>query len=401
MRQLRHALLAIATFALGALSACGGGGSDSAVISGVSTGGTGAYAAGPISGFGSVIVGGIEFDDRNASLLDDDGNPIARSDSELRLGMTVAIDGGALTAAAVSGGNASAVATTIRVNSEIVGRVSSVDAAAGTLTVLGQTVRTNAATVFDAASGGLLANLLDQVVEVFALPGATSGSMLATRVQLAPGAAGFKLRGIAASVDPAAKTLRVGGLTLAYGNASGTPASLTAGDVLRMRLLLKSSAVGVWSVTSFGAALPAPADGRDAEIEGLVGGYVAATARFRVNGVDVDASKLGSLPSGLADGARAEVSGRMSGTTLVASSVKIESEQQAEEREYEAKGSISAADPAAKTIVVRGVTINWSTAKFSAGNSALLTVGRAVEVHGVLAADRSTVRATEIDFPGL
>ncbi|HET9821328.1 MAG TPA: hypothetical protein VFQ16_05830, partial [Burkholderiaceae bacterium] len=46
------------------LSGCGGG---------VETGGTGAsntYAEGPITGFGSVIVNGVRFDDRSADVED-------------------------------------------------------------------------------------------------------------------------------------------------------------------------------------------------------------------------------------------------------------------------------------------------------------------------------------------
>ena len=63
-----------------ALASCGGG---------VGTGGTGgdasAYAAGPITGFGSVFVGGVRFDDSAAAVEDADGSSRTRDD--LRLGM--------------------------------------------------------------------------------------------------------------------------------------------------------------------------------------------------------------------------------------------------------------------------------------------------------------------------
>jgi hypothetical protein len=62
-------------------AACGGG---------VGTGGTGTYTYGPITGFGSIIVGGVRFDDSLARVEDDDGT--TRSRSELKLGMTVGID---------------------------------------------------------------------------------------------------------------------------------------------------------------------------------------------------------------------------------------------------------------------------------------------------------------------
>jgi len=66
-----------------ALSGCGG----------VDSGGTGSpvNASGPITGFGSVIVNGVHFDDTNASITDADGGVHSRD--ELKLGMTTSIAG--------------------------------------------------------------------------------------------------------------------------------------------------------------------------------------------------------------------------------------------------------------------------------------------------------------------
>ena len=74
------------------------------------------YTQGVITGFGSVIVGGVRFDDSLAAVRDDDGN--ARNRSELRLGMMVEVDAGSVDRAA-----ASAQAMQIRWGSEIVGPV--------------------------------------------------------------------------------------------------------------------------------------------------------------------------------------------------------------------------------------------------------------------------------------
>ncbi len=53
------------------LSGCGGGGSD---VAGLSSGGTGSFTSGTISGLGSIIVNGIRYDDTNANKIsrDDD-----------------------------------------------------------------------------------------------------------------------------------------------------------------------------------------------------------------------------------------------------------------------------------------------------------------------------------------
>ena len=70
---LRALLLVLSAAA--ALASCGGG---------VGSGGTGSFASGPITGFGSVIVGGVRFDDSTANVEDGEGG--RRSRDELRLG---------------------------------------------------------------------------------------------------------------------------------------------------------------------------------------------------------------------------------------------------------------------------------------------------------------------------
>src|ERR1700716_4006625 len=70
------------------LTGCGGGGSTSS--NGTSSASAGTFAAGPITGFGSVIVGGVRFDDSSATITDDEGNPQVSGD--LRLGMIAEIE---------------------------------------------------------------------------------------------------------------------------------------------------------------------------------------------------------------------------------------------------------------------------------------------------------------------
>ncbi len=101
---------ACAMFGLAAFVAgCGGG---------VGSGGTGSFASGPITGFGSVIVGGVRFDDSTALVEDLDGT--RRSRDELRLGMTVEIDGSAIT---TDSSGSSATAARISFESELSGLV--------------------------------------------------------------------------------------------------------------------------------------------------------------------------------------------------------------------------------------------------------------------------------------
>ncbi|MEZ5738630.1 MAG: hypothetical protein R3E68_03630 [Burkholderiaceae bacterium] len=82
-----------ASFLLAAflLAGCGGG----SEVLGPGSGGTGTSvtttAVGPISGFGSVIVNGVRYDDSLARVSDERGTTLSRS--QLRLGMMVQIRG--------------------------------------------------------------------------------------------------------------------------------------------------------------------------------------------------------------------------------------------------------------------------------------------------------------------
>jgi hypothetical protein len=82
-----------------ALVACGGGDSGTVALPGTGgtgtpllpgTGGTGIFALGPITGFGSVWVNGVRYDDSTASVLLDG---VAASSAELRVGMVAGLQG--------------------------------------------------------------------------------------------------------------------------------------------------------------------------------------------------------------------------------------------------------------------------------------------------------------------
>ena len=80
LARIALAWLAAAVLAIG----CGGGGGG-----GTPSAAGSALTMGTISGFGSIIVDGVRFDDSSAEVLDDDDQPHDRS--ELRLGMTVEV----------------------------------------------------------------------------------------------------------------------------------------------------------------------------------------------------------------------------------------------------------------------------------------------------------------------
>ena len=387
-RRLQRPLAAVLALAL-ALGGCGGG---------VETGGTGgnatAYASGPITGFGSVIVNGVRFDDLDANVEDGEGG--RRSREELRLGMTVEVESSAISTGAAG---SSASASRIRFESELLGPVGLVDTAAGVFTLLGQRVLVNASTVFDERLGGGLARLrAGDAVEVYAVFDAAAARYRATRIEPASLSAGLHLRGPVAALDAAAQTLQVGAQTYSYAGATGVPAALAVGQFVRLRL---SPVAQRWVVQSFGTALRALAEADGVKVEGLISAYTSSSV-FSVGGRPVDASGA-AFPggtAGLTAGARVELEGTLRGGVLRASKVRLVSEQEVNDREFELFGSITAMSAGQATIALRGVTVSTarSDLRYENGTAAQLVVGRSVEVRGVLSAEDRTLEATRIKF---
>ncbi|MDO9073797.1 MAG: DUF5666 domain-containing protein [Rubrivivax sp.] len=371
--------------AVAIVAGCGGG---------VGSGGTGSFASGPITGFGSVIVGGVRFDDSGAEVVDLDG--FRRSRDELRLGMTVEIDSSAITTGSAG---ATATAQRIRFESELSGLVGVVDVAGGSFTLLGQRVTVDAATVFDEGLDGGLAGLrTGDMVEVYAVFDSAQQRYRATRVEPAPLARGLRLRGPTSEVNTVAQTLRVGGISYSFAGASGVPAGLAAGQFVRLRLEAELLPTPGWVVRSFGTALRPLADADGVKIEGLISAYTSPAA-FSVNGRAVDASV--TMPgAGLGVGVRVEVEGNLRGDVLRATRVVIKSEDDVIGREFELDGHIARVNAGGASFVLRGVTVNTGRPglRYEGGTAADLNEGRRVEVRGVLSTDRRSVDATRIRF---
>ena len=366
-----------------------------AVACGVGSGGTGSFAAGPITGFGSIIVNDVRFDDTSATVEDGDGVRSSRDD--LRLGMTVEVDAGPQ---AADGSGTRATATRIRVDSEVRGPVVAVDAAAGSFSLLGQVVTVDASTVFAESLGALVPGA---VVEVFAVYDTSSARYRAKRVGPASAGAAAQMRGPVGALDTAARTLRIGsGATVySYASATAVPADLAVGAYLRLRLAPTAGAPGRWNVLSFGTALAALPDADGASYKGLITAFTSA-ASFSVNGRAVDAggASFTNGRSGLGNGVRVEVKGNLRNGTLRATEVAIRSDAEDSGKDFEISGSIEAVNAAARTITVRGVTVSLARSDLRLDNGTLANavVGRRVEVRGRLSGDGLRIEATRLSF---
>ncbi len=358
---------------------CGGGSATTAGLPG--TGGTGLFAQGTISGFGSVIINAIRFDD-SAATVTLDGQSASAAD--LRLGMVAAVQ--AERGADLTQGKASS----IEVWSVAQGLVSAGQAtpgASGQFTVSGMTVLTDANTIFDGISAALPLRS-GQRVAVWGLQAGSDGrSWSATRVAVVSSAIVVS----SGLVSVAGGQRSVNGLSL-----TGTvAATLTAGDLVRVQgsLSLTDGSLAVLSVR-YPATAAAGAQQGEAEIEGLVTSTVSAS-RFSLGSVVVDASQAVWSPAGaqITQGARVQVDGIWQSGVLKASKVELEDAQSLEAVEI---SGVVQEFTSVGNFVVRSQRCDATGANLGPATLAGLKVGAKVQLKGVKAGD--VLRVTELQL---
>lgn len=385
-RGLIGGMLAAVALAWG-LGACGGGGGEASTATPASSTSS-AYTQGTLTGFGSIIVNGVHFDETSATITDDAGT--LQAASALKLGMQVQIDSAAVA-------NGAATAHAVRFGSIALGPVASIDTGTSTFVLLGQTIDVGTDTVFDRAlAAGLSALTVDAVVAVHGVYDSATGHIVASRIDSASSASAYKLRGTVASLDTTAKTFAIGGAVIDYSGiaASEVPATLADGVTMRALLSTTPNASGQWVATRLGdGSAPRPAEHAQALVRGTISAFTSS-ASFSVNGLTVDASSA-SFPDGtsaLALGVAVEVAGTVSNGVLVATVVRLESAHGGDgSHTPQVHGTISSIDSAAQTFVVRGVTVSYAGAvTYVDGSASDLAVGRSVTVVGTIGATTST-----------
>ena len=377
-------MVALALAVSAVMAGCGGG---------VGVGGTGAFASGPITGFGSVFVGGIEFDDASASVLDEDG--AASSRAALRLGMVAEVDSGP-----VGGSEAApvATATTIRYAAELVGLAGAIDVPNATLTVFGQTVKVSELTVFDPALANGLASVADgSALEVYGFHDPATGQYGATRIQPRNGTLSvYRVRGPVADLDRTARRFRIGSVPFSY---TGEAPVLAEGAIVRLQADTTPVA-GRWVVRSVVDGVRRLPDLDHARLHGPISRYGSDTD-FSVDGQTVDARTASFIgrPGDLALGVNVVVDGRVQSGVLVASRVRID-ERGGSQGAFQLKGAIQSVDAPAQTLRLRDLTVDYGSngVQFVGGSAADLLPGRTLDVRGVLSASGTRLSARRITF---
>jgi Domain of unknown function (DUF5666) len=356
------------------LVGCGGGGT--------SPGDSGTFAYGPISGFGSIIVNGVRYDDSSSSVSseDDDDNP-GRSSGDLKLGMVVQVKAGSIQSDD-SGRRSSA--SEIRFGSEIVGPVGT--KGTDSFTLLGQTVKVSTSTVYDASSNPPLTGFAQiaqgDVLEVYGLLDTAGNVYTATRIERKNNASEYKIRGAISALDDSAtgKTFKIGSETISYASATKLPSSLANGQIVRAKLQTAKNAAGAWVATRVKNGAPSMSASGEAEIKGTVEGLASGSRSFKVNGIDVDANGATIYPASLANGAFVEVEGSLSGGKLVARKVELEDSSSSSMGSFEFHGKVEARTGDRITVRSTPIELVSGTAFDRGATLANVIIGTCVEV---------------------
>ncbi len=392
----RQWLVAMAVASGALMAACGGGGESAATAPQGSAAPTAeAWADGPISGLGSIIVTGIRYDDSSARIENDDDGSLHDSRS-LKVGMMVE-----LRSSSVDDNSQRASASHIRFGSEIVGPIASADAATSSIVVLDQPIDITSTTVFDdSLGGGFSALTVGTVVEVHALHDAATGRYTATRIEDKPAATAYRLRGRVSGLDASAKTFNLGAARISYVNATDVTSGLADGQ--RVRVTLQPTTVaGVWSAVTVRTGVKRVDDSSDGRIHGTVTAFTSSSD-FEVNGLRVDASgaSFDSNRGSVVLGAYVRVRGAVVNGVLVATRVKVDGRSSRDSLgDVEVHGNVAVLNTATKTFTVRDIKVDYSgPIDWHDGGEANLANGRQVEVKGRWSADHSTLIATKIEF---
>jgi hypothetical protein len=362
--------------AASSLAGCGGGGGGSGVAGLPGTGGTGIYAQGSISGFGSVIVNSVKYDDTLAQVQIDGATASA---ADLRLGMVAEVQGQR------SADPALGTASSIVVWSIAQGRITQVQS--GQFTLMGMTIQTDSGTVFDGlASASALA--VGQRVSVWGLEYGIDGvRWTATRVAITPDTTVSVVSGL---VKVVGTQRSVNGNTLSGNGVS----ALSVGQWIRAQGALSGSTLQTSSLQLPGVSTGAVPTG-DGEIEGVVT-LVLSKTRFFLGTVEIDASSTAvssALPL-VATGSRLEVNGTWQGRVLKATAMSAEDDTSIQSVEIEAtiQTYVSLAN-----FTVRGQVCNASaTPNLSSSTRAKLKVGTKVKLEGTKSGDVVLVTKLEV-----
>jgi Domain of unknown function (DUF5666) len=363
------------------------------LVGSVRTGGTGlAVEYGEIEGFGSIVVNGVHYDERNANIIIN-GVP-NQPPHLLELGMIVEVQG------TVDATRTAGVADVVIVNRTLVGQVQAVDGVTGEFTVLNQRVRPGSTVRMVGISHS------SQVVPglwlgIYGLRDAVSNMVTATRLEGLDAASSSSIRGSVSNVT--STQFNIGALVVSRAGAAINEAEHlvngvfveVAGAFDAVQNVLRATAINVTNEVH-------GADGADTAITGFVAGF-QSLSNFTVAGVTVDASGArftNGTATDLADGRKVEAEGHFMGGVLHAEVIEFKNTVTTApasnaQRPIEIEGRISSyRSPTDFTL--KGYLVDASRARVKLPHGLVIGTGTRAHVKGAIA--DGVVRATSIEY---
>jgi hypothetical protein len=388
------------------LAACGGGGGSSSTST-ITT--TSQSASGTVTGFGSVYVDGVEFEDAKAYTrvenADGSYSPVA-----LQLGQRVRV-------AHDSDGTAS----TVTVDAALIGTVAagSIDTSALSFKVAGQPVKANidsTAGQLTVYGGGYTAFTDIAAADLVEIHGSavydstTSAYVVkAARIEKKAAISSVRVMGKIANLDTTAKTFTINSLSVSYASATLAPSTAT---------LANDQTVAVWgpsaSLVSSGSTLNLTASrvrvinssladtitSGTTQLGGLVSNYSASTGSFELEGVKVVVGTATLTPTGatIGNGAYVQVSGTVGADgSITASAIRVRQQSTVDDTaSVRLTGAIESLTDQS-SFVVRGVPVDAAALDVTAACPGVtLAAGTVVKVTATIQAGTDVVLASSL-----
>ena len=327
-----------------------------------------AVGAGPITGFGSVIVNGITYNTDGATFIRDDDDTASQDD--FKVGETVIVKG------TIDDDNTNAVAQTVELDEIVEGPVSSINAD-GSLTVLGQTVTTSLDTSIDDSCPAALDDASVAAVEVFGNVDG-NGVIAATRIECktALEVDEYEVNGVVSGLNTGTFMFMINGLQVNYGSAviddnfPGGTQNISDGDPVEVKGLPAdfddsgaTPILGASKVDYRGAVFGGNA-GDHFEVEGFISDFSSATQfNVRVGSVVIPVTTTantvyeGGSEADLGNNLKVEVEGELNDSDVL-QATKIEIKSSTNVR---VAGLVDAVSTTDETITILSITVNTST----------------------------------------
>jgi len=327
------------------VASCGGGGGGG--FAGIDRLGV---TTGTITGFGSIIVNGVEYETSGTSFLIDDTSGTI---GNLQVGQVVTLRWSS------TDDGVTRRADEVVYDDAVEGPITaaSIDTVAGTFVVLGQTVAVDPDTSFASPLFDIGSLADGDFVEVSGFLDAT-GVVRATRVERKPAGGEIEIRGLVTGltattfaigtqvVNIATATIDAPGGVLANGDfveAKGTFVN-GSGQLVATRVELEDEDDSVGE------------SGEDAEVEGYVTSFTSANA-FSVAGIPVQSS-VAATGGTVALGAKVRVKGEFNaGGAIIASEVRVRTGSSGSSSTVRIAANVDAVTPGSNQLVVLGVTV--------------------------------------------